>query len=298
MHNSVSRAAEAHKVTLTGSAINLVLIIIKIVSGILGRSSAMIADAAHSMSDFATDIVVLVGISVAKKPRDESHKYGHGKFETLASLIIAISLVIVGVGIAFNSIKTIIDFYSGVKLARPGVIALAAALISIVTKEILYRVTVRAAVKIKSNALRANAWHHRSDALSSIGAFFGIGGAIVFGENWTILDPVAGAVVAILIIKTGFDIAKESISELLESSVSIEEEKKILAIIESVGGVNDPHNLRTRKIGNTMAVDIHIRVSPEMTVRESHVIASRVENDIRNEYGDETIISVHVEPEF
>lgn len=264
----------------------------------MGNSTAMVADAIHSLSDFATDIVVILTMRITKKPGDIDHDYGHGKFETLAALIIGGALLVVGLGIGWSGIHKVIDVVmKGKTIPRPHYIALIAAAVSIVVKEWLYRWTVVVGRKINSQAVIANAWHHRSDAFSSIGTLLGIGGAILLGSKWIILDPIAGIVVSVFILHVAIQISLESIRELLESSLSVEEKEKLLELIRSVKGVKDPHNLKTRKIGNSIAIDIHIRVHPQLTVSQSHDIASETENLIKKTYGNETFISVHIEPE-
>ncbi len=297
MFSSKERAFQANRITIVGSVVNFILMAFKLVSGILGGSTAMVADAIHSLSDFATDIVVLVTMGITKIPQDSNHDYGHGKFETLASFIIGVSLLFVGIGIGWNGVKSVLEVLNGKTLPSPHYIALIAASVSIIVKEILYRWTVKVGKRINSQAVIANAWHHRSDALSSIGTLIGIGGAIILGSKWTILDLIAGVVVSVFIIKVAIQISLESINQLLECSLTLEEKEKLLKLINSVEGVKDPHRLKTRKIGNNIAVDIHIRVNPRLTVSESHSIATQIENKIIEEYGNESFILVHVEPE-
>lgn len=296
MYHAHDRATQAHRVTLYSSLCNFVLICFKLAAGILGKSTALIADAVHSISDFATDLVVVVSMWMTKKPRDKSHDYGHGKFETFAALLIGISLFIVGIGIGWNGIKNIIRFYQGTAIASPGYIALIAAGVSIIVKEILYRWTLRVGRRIDSQAVIANAWHHRSDALSSIGVLFGIGGAIALGDRWRVLDPLAGIIVALFILQVGIKISLKSINELLESSLSDEEEATVIDLIKSVTGAKDPHNLKTRRIGNNISIDIHVRVDSEMNIRQGHEIATDIEVVLREHYGPDTFVSVHIEP--
>lgn len=297
MFSSKERAFYANRITIIGSVINFFLTIFKLFAGIFGRSTAMIADGVHSLSDFATDIVVIFTMSMTKKPRDFNHDYGHGKFETFASFVIGLALLVVGIGIGWNGVKNIISVIGGKTIPSPHYIALIAAAISIVVKEFLYRWTVKVGKKIDSLAVIANGWHHRSDAFSSVGTLIGIGGAIILGKQWTILDPIAGVVVSLFIAKVALQIIFESTNELLECSLSESEKSKLLEIIESVQGVKEPHNLKTRKIGSVIAIDIHIRVNPHLTVVESHKIATSVEKIVKKNYGEETFISVHVEPE-
>ena len=290
------RAAPARRVTWVGFVANLVLTILKLVAGVFGHSGAMVADAVHSLSDFGTDIVVLISFKLVDRPVDKSHDYGHGKYETLAAAVIGISLLLVGAGIFWSGAAKIWASLQGEPMERPGGIAFAAAVGSIVIKELLYRYTARVGERIGSQAVIANAWHHRSDALSSVGAMLGIGGAIVLGERWRILDPAAAVIVSLFIVKVGMNIASGSIKELVEESLDDSAETEIINIASNVPGVADPHNLRTRRIGGYVAVDLHIRVAADMRVSESHVIASEVELRVRERFGQGAIISIHVEP--
>ena len=276
--------------------VNIVLFAFKLVAGIVGRSGAMIADAIHSASDFATDIVVLAFVRVSSKPRDDDHKWGHGKYETLASLIIGVALFGVGVDILIDSAVKIKSVAGGEVLPRPGVIAIVAAAISIVAKEALYQYTVRKGKKLDSPSVVANAWHHRSDALSSIGTLVGIGLAYFLGDKWRIADPIAAVVVAALIIKVAIDLCRASLSELLEKSLPRATEEEILLIISSVPNVCDPHNLRTRRIGADIAIEVHIRVEGSMTVCDSHEISKTIERALRERFGERTAVAIHIEP--
>lgn len=294
--NPEERKQGIYKITIIGAIANCILLAIKFLAGFLGNSAAMIADAVHSLSDFVTDIVVLAFARISAKPKDKNHDYGHGKYETFATLIIGGVLIVVGAGILANGVEKIHIWYSGGELERPDHVALYAALISIVVKEVLYRMTVVVGRKAKSQMLMANAWHHRSDALSSIGTAIGIGGAIFLGDKWVVLDPLAAVVVSIFIIKVAVDLMLPSVKDLLEHSLSAEEEERIVEVARSVEGVNDPHNLKTRKIGNDIAIDIHLRVDPQMSVHDAHEIATRVEYALREEYGEGSYISTHIEP--
>lgn len=291
------RTAVANRVTWVGFFLNLLLTAFKLAAGVIGHSGAMIADAVHSLSDFATDVVVLVSFRFVSKPTDTSHKYGHGKFETLATAVIGLALAAVGAGILWTGAHKIYDgLFQKMNIGEPGMIALVAAVVSIASKEWLYRYTVRAGNRIQSQAVVANAWHHRSDAFSSVGTLLGIGGAIVLGPHWRILDPLAAVIVSFFILKVAFDISRQSIRELVEESLGEDKEREILAIAGAVGGVYAPHHLKTRRIGNAIAVDLHIVVDPRLNVVEAHDIATRVESALREKYGADTHASIHVEP--
>ena len=281
---------------MVGSAVNAILLAFKFVAGIVGHSSAMIADAAHSLSDFVTDLIVLVFVKVSHKPQDKSHDYGHGKYETLAQTLIGIALMAVAIGIIVKGALKIVAWANGEVLEAPGSLAFWAAIVSIVLKEAVYRYTIIKAKKLNSKAVEANAWHHRSDALSSIGTAVGIGGAIFMGQQWTILDPIASVVVGAFIVKTAFSLLKDGIGDLMERSLPEQVEDEILQLAASVPGVTEPHELRTRRIGNHYAIELHILMDGNITLKEAHDKASEVEDLLRQHYGEETHIAVHVEP--
>jgi len=256
----------------------------------------MIADGIHSLSDFITDVIVIVFIKVSGKEKDKGHHYGHGKFETFATMLISFALVIVGLGILITGAGKIIDSLNGELIEQPGVIAFYAALISIVSKEGLFWYTKIEGKKLNSQAMIANAWHHRSDAFSSTGTALGISGAILLGESWRILDPIAGVIVSFFVLKVAWDIAKPSIDELLDSSLPETTEKELEEIIKGTKGVEYFHNLKTRKIGAIISVEVHIKVDKNMTVELSHEIATEIEITVRKRFGERTHIIVHVEP--
>ena len=276
--------------------VNMVLLAFKLVAGIVGRSSAMVADAVHSASDFATDIVVLAFVKLSSKPKDAGHKYGHGKYETVASIVIALALGAVGVGICINGAEKIATVVRGEQIARPEFVALVAAVVSIATKEWLYRYTVKVGQKTESSAVEANAWHHRSDALSSIGTLIGIGCAYTLGGKWVIADPIAAIVVAAMILKVAIDLLRKGFDELVDGSLPAELEEEIVRIITEDAAISQPHNLRTRRIGSTIAIEVHIRVDGDMSVRESHALTESIERRLREKFGEGTIVSIHVEP--
>lgn len=284
------------KVTVVGSVTNALLLVLKFVAGILGNSAAMIADAVHSLSDFVTDIIVIVFVRISNKPEDKEHDYGHGKFETLATLIIGVILFFVGLGIFWNGASAIYGVFNGQKIESPGMIAFWAAVVSIVLKEILYRYTIAEGKRLDSQSVVANAWHHRSDALSSIGTAIGIGGAILLGDKWVILDPIAAVVVSFFICKVAVQLAIPCFEELLEKSLPEETEHDILRILQDFPEVSDPHHLRTRRIGNYCAVEVHIRMDGGTPLTEAHDTASAIESRIKEMLGPSTLVSIHLEP--
>ncbi|MBO4621565.1 MAG: cation transporter [Paludibacteraceae bacterium] len=292
----MTRENEIYKVTLLGSAANVALLVFKFVAGILGNSAAMMADAVHSLSDFLTDIVVLLFVRVSAKPQDESHDYGHGKFETLATLLIGLALAAAAIGIIVSGAEKMVAWLQGETLVVPGKLALWAALISIAVKELVYQYTIVRGRKLNSPAMIANAWHHRSDALSSIGAAIGIGGAIFLGERWAVLDPLASIVVGAMLIKVAYELMKGSFGELTDESLTREEEQEIVDIIQSFPLVSEPHNLRTRHIGNRVAIEAHIRMDGSLSLNEAHQEASAIESRLRERFGKDTLVTIHMEP--
>ena len=292
----MERNKEIYKVTLVGGVVNVVLLLFKFIAGVLGHSAAMVADAVHSLSDFVTDIIVIVFVRISGKPKDKSHDYGHGKYETLAMTIIGVALLAVAIGIVYGGVTKIINWLNGEELQAPGMLALWAALLSVVLKEGVYRYSMIEARKLQSQAVEANAWHHRSDALSSIGTAIGIGGAIFLGQRWTVLDPVASIIVGLFIIKVSVDLLRSGIGDLMEQSLPDEVEDEILRLAASVPGVVEPHELRTRRLGNHYAIELHILMDGNITLCEAHDKATEVEDILRDHYGQETHIAVHVEP--
>lgn len=296
MEREQYRSKEAKKITLFGFWVNSILTVCKIYAGIIGKSSAMVADGIHSLSDFLTDVIVLVGFKFSEQPEDECHNYGHDKYETLATTLISIFLVIVGFEILKSGIRNIILVFQGELLPQPKMIALVAAIISIATKEFLYHYTVAAGKRMNSSAITANAWHHRSDALSSIGTLIGIGGAILLGDQWTILDPIASVVVSILIFKVAMEILLPAINELMESALCEEEKEKIEIVLNNCKDIKGYHRLRTRKLGTKVIIELHILVDEGLNIRLAHQIATTIENEIKDIFGNISIITIHIEP--
>ena len=292
----MNRTKEIYKVTLIGGAVNVILLLFKFVAGIVGHSAAMVADAVHSLSDFLTDIIVVIFVRISGKPQDKSHDYGHGKYETLAMTMIGVALLVVAVGILYNGALQIAAWANGARLEAPGTLALWAALLSIVLKEAVYHYSMVKARQLQSQAVEANAWHHRSDALSSIGTAVGIGGAIFLGQRWTVLDPVASVIVGAFIVKVAVDLLRNGIGDLMEQSLPDAVEEEILHLVEALPGDIHPHDLRTRRIGNHYAIELHILMDGTITLNEAHDKASEVEDLLRTHYGPDTHVAVHVEP--
>ena len=292
----MNREREIYKVTLVGSAANVLLTVFKFVAGILGHSAAMTADAIHSLSDLLTDAVVLLFVRISSKPEDKDHDYGHGKYETLATTLIGLALAAVAVGLGWTAVESMLFWYGGGSLPAPGMLALWAAVVSIVLKELVYRYPVHRGKNLNSPALQANAWHHRSDALSSLGTLAGIGGAILLGNRWTVLDPIAGFVVSLFILRVAWKLLKGSFNELLEASLPDEIEKEILEVVTSFPDVSDPHHLRTRRIGSRYAIELHIRMDGAMPLAASHARTCEIEQALKARFGERTHITLHVEP--
>ena len=290
------RVKGIYRTTIIGSIVNLLLVVCKFIAGFLGRSTAVVADAVHSLSDLLTDIVVLVFVRISGKPADEDHDYGHGKYETLATAIIGIALFAVGVGILVESIEKIVAVVNGAVLPRPSLLAVIVTLLSVVSKEALYWYTIKMGRKYNSQAVVANGWHHRSDAFSSIGVLIGIVGAMVLGDKWSVLDPIAAAVVSVFIVKVAIDLVKPCVDELLERSLPNDIEQQIEQTILSVDGVTSPHHLRTRRIGNNYAIEVHIRMDGNLTLHEAHRITSAVERRLKEQFGEGTHVGIHTEP--
>ncbi|MCH3969238.1 MAG: cation diffusion facilitator family transporter [Prevotella sp.] len=290
------REHEIYKVTWAGSGVDIFLLIFKFAAGILGHSAAMIADAVHSLADFITDIVVLLFVKLSNKPKDKGHDYGHGKYETLATAVIGIALLGVGLMICYNGITKTWKAINGVILVQPGIVAFIAALVSVAIKEWCYRFTAAAGKKVHSEAVVANAWHHRSDALSSVGTALGIGGAVILGQKWAVLDPIAAIVVSIFIIVTSWKLIRQSVGELLDESLPDSMENEIVEIAKSEQGVSGIHNLRTRRIGNQIAIEMHLRMPGQLTLYEAHQHSTHIEDRLRKHFGAGTIITIHPEP--
>lgn len=293
----MERDKKVYRVTLLGSVVNLLLLVFKFVAGVLGHSAAMIADAVHSLSDFVTDLIVIVFVKISSKPEDADHAYGHGKYETLASCIIGLALIVVGVMMGYNATVKIVDVVrNGTELASPGIIALAAAVLSIVLKEWMFHITRKVAREVDSPAVEANAWHHRSDALSSVGTAIGIGGAVLLCSKWAVLDPIAALVVSVFIVVQAAKILSDAIGQLMEKSLPRDVEQRICEIVYEEEGTSDIHHLRTRKIGSQISIELHVRMNGSLTLREVHGKSIAIEKRLRAAFGDSTYINLHVEP--
>jgi cation diffusion facilitator family transporter len=286
-----SREKYVRKVTWIGFLINIALASIKFLAGYFGRSQALIADAIHSVTDTVTDFAVIAGSHFWSRPADESHPYGHRRLETLVTVFIGLMLAAAGLGIGWDAVSALREKAA----SRPGWIAMAAAIVSILTKEALYRWTALAGKKIKSPALAANAWHHRTDAISSIPVVLAVGGALIF-PSWSFLDQVGAVVVSIFILHAATTIIWPGISELIDAGVPEEMKQEITKIACENSGVQDVHKVRTRYISASILVDMHIVVDGSITVREGHGIADEVENKIIDSIPNVLGVVIHVDP--
>ena len=285
------------RITLAGAVVNALLAAFKLAAGIVGRSAALVADAAHSLSDLATDAAVVLFVRVSSRPPDEDHDFGHGKFETFATFLISLALFGVAAGIFRDGVaRALRAVRNPASIARPATVALVAAAVSVVVKEILYRITRREGERLNAPAVVANAWHHRSDALSSIGTLVGVGGAMALGPGAVVLDPLAAIAVSVLVAVSAWELAAPAVGELLEKSLPASTEAELMRLVAEDPAVRDPHNLRTRRIGAGIAVEVHVRVDPDLSVRDSHAIAQGIEDRIRARHGSWAHVIVHVEP--
>lgn len=292
----MNREQEIYRITLWGSVVNVLLTVLKFAAGVLGASAAMIADAVHSLSDLLTDFVVLLFVKISSRPADSDHPYGHGKYETLATTIVAVALFAAGGVLLAEGVEKIIAALRGEELVMPGKIALWAALISIAAKELIYQLTARVGRRVQSSALEANAWHHRTDALSSIATALGIGGALLFGGKWAILDPIAAVLVSVFILVAAGKLLHEAIQDLLEKRLPEEVEQEIRRIAAEDNEMSELHKLRTRRVGNIYSIDMHMRMHGNVSLYEAHRHTMLLEQRLRERFGQETLVSIHLEP--
>lgn len=289
------RNREEKRCTLVGMTSDVCLSAIKIVAGAIGHSSAILADGIHSISDTMTDALVYAMVRLSGKGADERYRYGRGKFETLAAFLISIILVVVALGLMTEGVKDVWDAYNGETLERPHNVALIVGIIAVIVKESLYHYTRLKGRKTGSSALKAYAWHHRADALSTVATLLGVAGAMFMGERWRVLDPIAAVAVSVLILVLAYRLGRPAVEELLEVSLPDEEKKKISDIVTNTPGVEAFHNLRTRRNGNLRVVDIHIKVDGELSVARSHDITRDIERQLSEALG-EVMTNIHVEP--
>lgn len=280
----------ANRVSVITIVLNIALSVLKFAVGIFARSQALISDAVHSASDVVSTVAVLFGVNMASKKSDTEHPYGHERIESIFSILLSVLLFATGAGIGISAVKTIV---SGAEIAIPGKLALAAAVVSIAVKEWMYHYTRRAAKRINSSAMMADAWHHRSDALSSVGSLIGIGGAIL---GFKICEPIASAVICIFIVKASYDIFMDAVNCLIDRSCSDEEHEQLRCVISSVEGVLRIDDLRTRKFGSKIYVDVEIAEDGNLSLYKAHGIAEQVHDKIEDTFPDVKHCMVHVNP--
>lgn len=286
------RYLATRKVTLVGVVVNIVLAIAQIAGGLLAQSQALIADGFHTLSDLVTDFVVLIAAKMASKDADEDHPYGHERIETIATTILGLTLGGVAIGIALDAADRL---QHPEKLLQPGILAIALAVFGILCKEGLYRYTYRIGTQINSSLLKANATHHRSDAISSVMVAFGVTASVIFSIPW--LDALAAVAVAVMIFYMGAKLILDSAMELVDTAWESDKVEAMLQLISKVSGVQNAHMLRTRKMSSSVLVDVHIQVAPHISVSEGHHIAEQVMSQLRSEYEEVSDIMVHIDPE-
>ena len=289
--------SEEKRCTLVGMTSDICLSAMKIATGIVGKSSAILADGIHSISDTVTDALVFAMVRLSGKGVDDQYRYGRGKFETLAAFLISLILVAVAIGLMSEGIEDVKGAIQGETLERPHNIALIVGLIAIVVKESLYHYTRLKGKKTGSSALKAYAWHHRADAMSTAATLLGVAGAMFMGENWRVLDPLAAIAVSVLIIVLAYKLGRPAVEELLEVSLPEDESDKITQIVNSTPGVKAFHNMRTRRNGNLRVVDLHIKVDSDLKVTQTHEITHQIEQHLTEALG-EVMTNIHVEPYY
>lgn len=290
------KQSKAGKITILSFILNSLLSAMKLVIGFIGASGALVADGVHSLSDLVTDVIVYISLRMTKKPADERHNYGHGKVETMATVLVSIALFIAGFYIGKEGITKIINFADGEQAAVPGLLVVVAAAVSLIIKELLFRYTLATGKSLGSDVLIANAWHHRSDALSSLGVLVGAGGAYILGQEYAFLDSAAQLVVSLFIFRAAYKILIPNIGQLVDAALDEEKIELIKNIFDNHPEVRDYHHLRTRKVGSTNAVDVHILVDSDLDIKSAHNISTELEYYLKAYIGDEAIISIHIEP--
>lgn len=290
----MDNAKIAYRVSFVTIVGNVVLAVFKLLAGIIAASSAMVSDAVHSFSDVFSTVIVIIGVKISSRESDASHRYGHERMECMASMGLAAVLFATSLGIGYSGLTKIISSdYSG--LATPGLLALIAAIVSIAIKELMYHYTMHAAKKINSSSLKADAWHHRSDALSSVASLIGIGGAMM---GVKILDPIVSIIICLVIVKAAFDILKESIDKLVDKSCDEETIKKMEETVMKIDGVLDLDDIKTRLFSNKIFVDIEICADGDLTLWDAHEIAENVHDKIEEDFKDVKHCMVHVNPKM
>jgi cation diffusion facilitator family transporter len=288
----------AIQVTRIGFMLGVMLALGKFAAGHWGNSYALVADGLHSVSDVVTDIILIFGLYMASRPVDHDHNFGHGKFETVAASLIGVALIVAGASLIYNSYFVFQAEWQGGTTTRPTALAVVAALLSFGVKEFLFVYTLRAGKALGSNSLKANAWHHHSDALSSLGAFIGVGLAWYLGDELGFFDPLAAIVVSFFVLKVGWDVLRDSFNELMEKSLGPDVHRQITTVADGIAGLSNPHSIKTRKIGQDIAIEMHIDVDVNTTVGNAHALTEILEDHLKEAFGESTFISIHVEPKI
>ncbi|SFF83750.1 cation diffusion facilitator family transporter [Prevotella sp. KH2C16] len=291
-----NRKTDIYRVSIAGSGVNVALMLLKFVAGFFGKSSAMIADAVHSLADCLSDLIVILFVKLGSRPKDRNHDYGYGKYETLATGIIGLILLGIGIAICYESIEKVMDAIAGRPLGQPRLIALVVAIMSVLMKEWVFRFMHRVGERWNSDAVIANAWHHRSDALSSICTTLGIAGAILLGPRWAVLDPIAAIVMGLIIIRMAYKLVSQAVGELTEHAIPEAQKEAARRVVEAEEQVAGVLQLKTRKIGNDIAIDLCIAMPPGLTLADTYVHTQRIEQRLKAELGEHTQVNIQVNP--
>ncbi|MCL2550332.1 MAG: cation diffusion facilitator family transporter [Methanimicrococcus sp.] len=295
-NTEATMSKEGARITIVGMVINLILTIVQAIVGVIGNSVALVADSMHTLSDLLTDFLVLFSIRFSEKPEDESHNFGHKKIETLASVLIGAVLFSVGLMMIYTGGTKLYSFIIGLPLEKPSVITFYVAVFVAILKELLYRYTHHIAKKLNNDMIEVNAWHHRSDAFSSVGVAAGIGIAVLLGNQWIIIDPLIAILLAFYLIYIAVKILYSSINELMEASLGTEINNEIRTAALGCRGVLNVHSLKTRKLGSSKAMDMHIMVDENLTVKEAADIQKDVEKCLRGQFGADIYVIIKIEP--
>lgn len=291
-----NRKTDIYKVSIAGSSVNVLLMLLKFIAGFFGRSSAMIANAVHSLADCLSDLIVILFVKLGSRPKDRNHDYGYGKYETLATGIIGLILLGVGIAICYEAIEKVLDAIAGRSLGQPRLIALVVAIMSVLMKEWVFRFMHRVGEEWNSDAVIANAWHHRSDALSSICTTLGIAGAILLGPRWAVLDPIAAIIMGLIVVRMAYKLVSQAVGELTEHALPEAQKETVRRVVEDEEQVVCVLQLQTRKIGNGIVIDLCIAMPPGLTLAEAYVHTQRIEQRLKTEFGGHAQVNIQVNP--
>lgn len=290
-----SRKREIYRVSVLGAAANAVLVVLKFGAGIFGRSSAMVADAVHSLADCVNDLVVILFVRLGSRPADTSHSYGYGKYETLATCVIGLVLLFVGIGVCWESIASIMGFANGEEIVSPHPLALTVAIAAVVIKEGVFRIMHRVGERWHSDAVIANAWHHRSDAMASVCTTLGIGGAVLLGSKWAVLDPLAAVVMGLIIVRMAVKIIHKAVKELTEHSLPANTCEEIRRIVAESGVGATVIKMQSRTIGDSVAIDLWLSMPSSLTFSEVVENVNAVEERLHDAFGKAAQICIQSE---